>query len=94
VAAPGEWRTNVALGARTVPVAPRPLQRTLALEAAAAIRGDLVGVDLLPSGSGFVVVEVNGAVDFRRAYTLGPGDVFRATVRELVRLARARRAAA
>jgi [lysine-biosynthesis-protein LysW]--L-2-aminoadipate ligase len=94
VAAPGEWRTNVALGGHIEPAAPPPLARRLALEAAAAIRGDLVGVDLLPLGNGFVVSEVNGAVDFRLAYALGPGNVFRSAVHELVRVAQLRRAAA
>jgi RimK family alpha-L-glutamate ligase len=93
-AAPGEWRTNVALGGRIEPAAPPQLARSLALEAAAAIRGDLVGVDLLPLGGGFVVSEVNGAVDFRRTYALGPGNVFRNAVHELVRVAQLRRAAA
>ena len=94
VAAPGEWRTNVALGGRSEPVAPPPLAQTLALEAAAAIRGDLVGIDLLPLGEGFVVSEVNGAVDFKARYALGPGNVFRSAVHELVRAAELRRAAA
>jgi RimK family alpha-L-glutamate ligase len=94
VAAPGEWRTNVVLGARSEPVAPPALARTLALEAAAAIHGDLVGVDLLPLGEGFVVSEVNGAVDFRPRYALGPGNVFRNAVHKLVRVAQLRRAAA
>jgi [lysine-biosynthesis-protein LysW]--L-2-aminoadipate ligase len=94
VAAPGEWRTNVALGALTESCAPPPLARRLALEAAAAVRGDLVGVDLLPLRTGFVVVEVNGAVDFRPAYAIKRGSVFRAVVHELLRAARLRRAAA
>jgi hypothetical protein len=94
VAAPGEWRTNVALGARSEPVAPPPLAQTLALEAAAAIRGDLVGIDLLPLGEGFVVSEVNGAVDFKARYALSPGSVFRIAMHELVRVAQLRRAAA
>jgi RimK family alpha-L-glutamate ligase len=94
VAAPGEWRTNIALGGHIEPAAAPPLARNLALQAAAAIRGDLVGVDLLPLGEGFVVAEVNGAVDFRRAYALGPGNVFRSAVHELVRVAQQRRAAA
>jgi RimK family alpha-L-glutamate ligase len=94
VAAPGEWRTNVALGARSEPVTPPAIARSLALEAAAAIRGDLVGIDLLPLGNGFVVSEVNGAVDFKPRYALGPGSVFRNAVHELVRVAQLRRVAA
>jgi len=87
VARPGEWRTNVALGARVEPCAPPPLARRLAFEAAHAVRGDLVGVDLLPRDGGFVVIEVNGAVDFRPAYAIAPGNVFRAAVHELLRAA-------
>ena len=94
VAAPGEWRTNVALGGRIERASAPPLARSLALEAAGAIRGDLVGIDLLPLGEGFVVSEVNGAVDFRPAYALAPENVFRCAVHELVRIARLRRAAA
>jgi RimK family alpha-L-glutamate ligase len=91
VAAPGEWRTNVALGGRSEAASP-PLARTLALAAAAAVRGDLVGVDLLPTRNGFVVSEINGAVDFRSYYALDVEDVFAETVLELLRAARDRRA--
>jgi RimK family alpha-L-glutamate ligase len=94
VAAPGEWRTNVALGGRIEHAAAPPLAQQLALEATAAVRGDLVGVDLLPFGDGFIVSEVNGAVDFRGACALGPGNVFRSAVHELVRVAQLRRIAA
>ena len=94
IAAPGEWRTNVALGGRIEPMAPPPVAQALALEAAAAIRGDLVGIDLLPIGDSFIVSEVNGAVDFRPAYALGPADVFGVAAAELVRVAHLRRAAA
>ena len=49
----------------------------LALDAARAVAGDLVGVDLLPlPGGGYVVLELNGAVDFTREYSLGGRDVF------------------
>jgi RimK family alpha-L-glutamate ligase len=79
-AARGEWRTNVELGARRVPVVPPPEACRLAIATAEAVGGDLVGVDLLPLRTGgFVVLEVNGAVDFTPAYSL-VGDVF-ATIR-------------
>jgi RimK family alpha-L-glutamate ligase len=78
VAAAGEWRTNVALGARREAVTPPPDACEIALAAAAAIGGDLVGVDLLPADLGtWVVIEVNGAVDFTSAYSFGD-DVFAA----------------
>ena len=82
----GEWRTNVSLGGRSEPVDPPPLARTLALSAAAAVRGDLVGVDLLPTRAAFVISEINGAVDFT--------DVYTDAVLQLLRVAHARRVAA
>jgi len=93
-AAPGEWRTNVSLGGRSEPAAPPPLARTLAIAAAAAIRADLVGVDLLPTSNGYMVAELNGAVDFRSWYTLGGADVFAEAVLQLLRAARSRPVAA
>jgi [lysine-biosynthesis-protein LysW]--L-2-aminoadipate ligase len=93
-AAPGAWRTNVSLGGRIEPVAPPPLARTLAIAAAAAIRADLVGVDLLPTPSGYVIAELNGAVDFRSWYTLDGADVFGETVLQLLRAVHSRPVAA
>ena len=76
IAPPGEWRTNVALGASVVPADPPPVAVELALAAVRASGLDLVGVDLLPTGpGGFSVIELNGAVDFRPVYALGEGDV-------------------
>jgi [lysine-biosynthesis-protein LysW]---L-2-aminoadipate ligase len=81
VAAAGEWRTNVALGAKREPTVPHPSACELALAAARAIDADLVGVDLLPTPEGgYVVLELNGAVEFTQEYALEPGDVFGRTV--------------
>lgn len=77
IAPPGEWRTNAALGASVVGTSPPPVASKLALAAAGASGLDLVGVDLLPTGpGGFCVIELNGAVDFRPAYSRPDRDVF------------------
>jgi RimK family alpha-L-glutamate ligase len=89
VAAPGEWRTNVALGGRRTAVDPPPQARLIALGAAAALGTDLVGVDLLPDGDGgWIVLELNGAVDFTRAYSLPGEAVFERVVEMLARFSR------
>jgi glutathione synthase/RimK-type ligase-like ATP-grasp enzyme len=67
-----------------VPVAPPPAARALAVAAADAIGGDLVGVDLLPAPDGdWTVLEVNGAVDFTAVYSLGE-EILSATVAALL----------
>lgn len=86
IAPPGEWRTNVSLGAVRVPVDPPDEARALAIESAAAAGADLVGVDLLPDGAGgYTVLELNGAVDFTADYSLG-ADPFAAAMWRLARL--------
>jgi RimK family alpha-L-glutamate ligase len=83
IAPSGEWRTNAALGAEVVPAEASPLAQTLALAAVRAARADLMGIDLLPTENGFVVLELNGAVDFRPVYST-EGDVFSAAVAALL----------
>jgi RimK family alpha-L-glutamate ligase len=72
VARTGEWRTNTSLGAARRPIDPSREACDLALAAARAVAGDLVGVDLLPlAAGGYTVIELNGAVDFTSDYGLG-----------------------
>jgi [lysine-biosynthesis-protein LysW]--L-2-aminoadipate ligase len=81
-APPGEWRTNVTLGATRSPVEPSAEARKLAEAAARAIGADLVGVDLLPAGVGrHTIVEMNGAVDFTVGYAR---DVYRSAALALI----------
>lgn len=88
VSAPGEWRTNVALGGTREAVDPPAAALDLAVRAADAAGTDFVGVDLLPlPHGGWTVLELNGAVDFTRAYALDR-DPFVAAAAELARLAR------
>ena len=83
VAAPGEWRTNVALGAIRRRVVLDAHAKHLAIAAADAVGGDFVGVDLLPLGrSDYVVLEVNAAVDFTPEYS-PEGDVCAAALEAL-----------
>jgi RimK family alpha-L-glutamate ligase len=85
IAPPGEWRTNVALGASSVPTVPPPVAMNLALAAANASALDLAGVDLLPTGpGGFCVIELNGAVDFGDHYSFPGRNVFADAIGALV----------
>lgn len=76
VAAAGEWRTNISLGGSRRPSVPSATACALAEAAAAALGGDLVGVDLLPVDDGYVIVELNAAVEFDDAYSLPGADVY------------------
>jgi RimK family alpha-L-glutamate ligase len=76
VAARDEWRTNLSLGGTSCPAIVPPRARAAALAAARAVSGDFVGIDLLPHDGGYVVIEVNGGVDFERRYSLPGRDVF------------------
>lgn len=80
---PGEWRTNVALGAVIEPASPDPFACEIAVAAARTLALDLAGVDLLPTADGYVVIEVNGAVEFRPLYS--QADVFAAAMAGLGR---------
>ncbi|MGZ4430674.1 MAG: ATP-grasp domain-containing protein [Gaiellales bacterium] len=75
--ASGEWRTNFSLGGSRHPAQLTRPAVELALAAAEAVGTDLVGVDLIRiPGEGHAILELNGAVDFDRAYSLPGGDAY------------------
>jgi RimK family alpha-L-glutamate ligase len=85
VALPGEWRTNVSLGAVRRRVDAPLSAQALALRAVAAVGLDLAGVDIATDHSGRMhVLEINGAVDFTRDYG---DDIFAATAGALLQRA-------
>jgi [lysine-biosynthesis-protein LysW]--L-2-aminoadipate ligase len=88
VCADGEWRTNTALGARRLPTRVPDAAAALALAATRSIGAALVGVDLLPEGNGWTILELNAAVEFTPEYALGQ-DVYARTAHELVLHSRA-----
>ena len=81
-AQPDEWRTNVALGGTPSAAVPPPDASELAVAATRALGIDFAGVDLLPLGDGWIVLEVNGAVDLRPMYSLEK-DVYAAALHSL-----------
>jgi RimK family alpha-L-glutamate ligase len=83
IAAEGEWRTNATLGGRVVKAELAPAAEELAVRAARAVGVDFAGVDLLPAGESFVVLELNGAVDFDTRYALPGRDPYGAILEGL-----------
>ncbi|MEM3073341.1 MAG: lysine biosynthesis enzyme LysX, partial [Nitrososphaerales archaeon] len=67
VAAAGEWRTNVARGGTTEPCPISKELEEIALKAAEAVGGGVLGVDMMESPNGLLVHEVNSTVEFRGA---------------------------
>jgi [lysine-biosynthesis-protein LysW]--L-2-aminoadipate ligase len=71
-----EWRTNVALGGK-VELAPITKEmEDLALSAAEAVGGGILGVDMMEDKNrGLVVHEVNNTVEFRGAASVSKVDI-------------------
>jgi [lysine-biosynthesis-protein LysW]--L-2-aminoadipate ligase len=62
---PNDFRSNVTLGGRAEAYHITPQLEEISLKAAKAVKGEIVGVDLMETDNGFVVVEVNGSPQFQ-----------------------------
>jgi [lysine-biosynthesis-protein LysW]---L-2-aminoadipate ligase len=84
-----EWRTNVALGGK-VELAPITKEmEDLALGAAEAVGGGILGVDMMEDKNrGLVVHEVNNTVEFRGAASVSKADIPNQMIEYAVKLAR------
>ncbi len=84
-----DWRTNTALGGRAEPVKITDEIRELALRAAEAVGGGVLGVDIAEDPDrGYVVIEVNSNVDFKNTIRVTGFDVGQAIVEYVIREAK------
>jgi len=86
---PSEWRTNVARGGM-VELAPITKEmEDLALKAAKAVGGGILGVDMMEDKNrGLVVHEVNNTVEFRGAASVSKADIPGEIINYAVKVAR------
>jgi [lysine-biosynthesis-protein LysW]--L-2-aminoadipate ligase len=82
------WVTNAARGAVSVPCPITPDIEDLALRACAAVGARLAGVDLIETGDGLKVVEVNTGGEFKGLMSTTDVDIAGAIVDEAMRTAR------
>ncbi|HEX8918508.1 MAG TPA: lysine biosynthesis protein LysX [Chloroflexota bacterium] len=59
------WITNVARGASTAPCTVTPEMEEIALQSAAAVNGEILGVDLVETEDGLKVIEINTGAEFK-----------------------------
>lgn len=87
--AENEWRTNVARGGKAE-LAPMTKElEDLALKAAKAVGGGIVGVDMMEDKKrGLIVHEVNNTVEFHGAASVSKADIPGAMIDYVVKLAK------
>lgn len=81
------WKTNTALGAKAEPAPVTDQLREVTLKAGEALGGGVLGVDLLESpDGGLLVSEVNGIIEFRNTVRVTGYDLARKIVEETVKV--------
>jgi len=87
-AAPGEWRSNTALGGRAVKMEINDELRELSLKAAKAVGAHVVGIDCLESSKGLLVHELNSVTEFRNAAPATGVDIARKIIEYAISIAK------
>jgi [lysine-biosynthesis-protein LysW]--L-2-aminoadipate ligase len=87
-AAPGEWRSNTALGGKAVKMEISDELRELSIKAAKAVGAHVVGVDCLESERGLLVHELNSVTEFRNAAPATGVDIAKKIVEHAISLAK------
>jgi len=83
------WRTNTALGGRAERAQVDQELEELALKAAKAVGGGVLGVDVAEDPQrGYVIIEVNSNVDFKNTYRVTGHDLGKDIVEYAVELAK------
>ncbi|MEM2213470.1 MAG: lysine biosynthesis protein LysX [Candidatus Nezhaarchaeales archaeon] len=87
-AAPGEWRSNTALGGRAVKMEISDEVREVSIKAAKAVGAHVVGVDCLESERGLLVHELNSVTEFRNAAPATGVDIAKKIMEYAINLAK------
>ena len=84
-----EWRTNVALGGKVELASITKEMEDLALSAARAVGGGILGVDMMEDKNrGLVVHEINNTVEFRGAASVSKADIPNQMINYAINIAR------
>jgi [lysine-biosynthesis-protein LysW]--L-2-aminoadipate ligase len=87
--AENEWRTNVARGGKAELTPITKQLEDLALKAAKAVGGGILGVDMMEDKKhGLIVHEVNNTVEFHGAASVSKADIPAAMIEYAVRIAK------
>src|SRR3972149_8650281 len=87
-APPQVWRTNVARGGKTAPCKITKELEEMALMAADAVGGGVLGVDAMESPDGLVIHEVNNTVEFKGASQVNETNIPEAIVNHVLSIAK------
>jgi len=87
-APPQDWRTNVARGGKTATCKITEELEEMALKAADAVGGGVLGVDAMESPDGLVIHEINNTVEFKGASQVNKANIPEEIVNHVLSIAK------